>query len=346
VADGNAGWAAAWFHIRAMSQPTARRSLLSRIAERLTAIDPAVVLVLLIALLAIGVGGMLLSSSNGPETAAITPGPPTSQPPTGAASPAGGQASPTPAAGQTSGPGQTSTPSPTPSGPPTPPVTPTPSPIPTPTPVPTPTSLPPSELTGYVWPVVNARISSPFGTRSDGFVVIDGQNAHDGIDLATWCGDRIRAAHDGTVLYVGRKFDPYLGYSQPLGDFYARIGNLNTLPIVIVIDDGNGYRSVYAHEEALKVKAGDVVHAGETIGYEGATGHATGCHLHYGLIRMDGDWQPVARQFVNLYPPFVRERVDPLLVLPLHDPDAATRFLNQYPQPSVPGLPFDPPPGP
>ena len=181
--------------------------------------------------------------------------------------------------------------------------------------------------------------------RDGGFMMLDGKPYHDGLDLATWCGDKIRAAHDGTVLYAGRKFDPFLGYSQGLGaNFYPRTGNLDGFPIVVVIDDGNGYRSIYVHLSVAKVGAGDVVKAGQLIGYEGATGHATGCHLHFGLIRMDGPYEDVNPWLLNLYPPAVRERVDPLLVLPLRDPDAATRFLERYPQPSEPRLPFDPPP--
>ena len=54
---------------------------------------------------------------------------------------------------------------------------------------------------------------------------------------------------------------------------------------MVVIDDGNGYRSVYAHFGKVKVqRRRQVVHAGQLLGFEGATGHATGCHLHYGLF--------------------------------------------------------------
>ena len=57
-----------------------------------------------------------------------------------------------------------------------------------------------------------------------------------------------------------------------------------TLPIVVVIDDGNGYRSIYAHFGKITVKTGQTVKAGDLLGYEGRTGHASGCHLHYGLF--------------------------------------------------------------
>jgi murein DD-endopeptidase MepM/ murein hydrolase activator NlpD len=306
--------------------------LLSRLARELP-VDSTVVLIVLIAALATGAGGMLVAANNADRPAASPAATPTSDAIGGLGGPltTPGQGNPKPTSAPTelTDPDATATPEPTSA--------------PTPTAEPQPTSAPPEALTGYVWPLVNARISSPFGARTDGFILLDGKPAHDGLDLATWCGDRIRAAHAGTVLYAGRKFDPYLGYSQPLGDFYSHISNLNSLPIVIVIDDGNGYRSMYVHLAFAKVGAGDVVKAGQLIGYEGQTGNATGCHLHYGLIRMDGAWQAVNPALVGLYPPSVRERVDPLLVLPLRDPDAATRFLRLYPQPSTPGLPFDPP---
>jgi murein DD-endopeptidase MepM/ murein hydrolase activator NlpD len=313
-----------------------RPSLLSRLARALP-IDSTVILVVLIAALATGAGAMIVLAGG------QTPAPTTT--PSSAALAALGSPHPTlTAVALPAGASPAPTVAELPTATDLPAATPQPTPEPTPTPAPEPTSEPPATLTGYVWPVVNGRISSPFAARDGGFVMIDGKATHDGLDLATWCGDKIRAAHDGTVLYAGRKFDPFLGYSKPLGDFYSHISNLNSLPIVIVIDDGDGYRSVYVHLSIAKVGAGDVVKAGQTIGYEGATGHATGCHLHYGLIRMDGAWQAVNPSLLNLYPPLVRERIDPLLVLPLRDPDAATKFLREFPQPSHPGLPFDPPP--
>ena len=217
---------------------------------------------------------------------------------------------------------------PTPAGPPMASPPPTPSPTPTATTAPVePYSLPPEKLSGYVWPIRGARLTSAFGQRDDGNIVINGERYHDGMDLATWCGDRIRAAHAGTVLYAGRKFDEHVGYSDSLSAFYARLdgmGGLKLLPIVVVIDDGNGYRSLYAHLSRANVEAGDVVAADDVIGIEGATGRATGCHLHYALIRMDGAWLSVWPDYVDRlsYPPFVRERVDPLLALPRTHIDA------------------------
>lgn len=237
------------------------------------------------------------------------------------------------------GPGVLPAASPTPHEQPGPtPPTPTSQPTPAaPTPVPTgPTSEPPEQLKGFVWPIRSARLTSRFGQRDDGNMIVNGERYHDGIDLATWCGDKVRAAHSGTVLYAGRKFDEHLGYSGPLDAFYAymeRIGGLvRWLPIVVVIDYGNGYRGSYAHLSKATVEAGDVVAAGEVIGLEGATGRATGCHLHYSIIRMDGPWFSVEPSFVTKmhYPPFIRERVDPLLVLPRTHAHAPLKLQRRY----------------
>ncbi|CAN5657651.1 hypothetical protein BH23CHL7_BH23CHL7_22880 [soil metagenome] len=194
-----------------------------------------------------------------------------------------------------------------------------------------PTSPEPEELTGFVWPLRNGRMSSPFGPRSDGLVMINGERAHDGIDLASWCGDRIRAAHDGVVLYAGRKFDEFTGFSDSLERFYARLdrlGGLKLLPITVIIDYGNGYRGLYAHLNSASVAEGEVVEAGQEIGREGATGRATGCHVHYSIIRMDGAWMDISPNLVESlrYPGQVRERIDPLRVLPIPDWDAPRRF--------------------
>jgi murein DD-endopeptidase MepM/ murein hydrolase activator NlpD len=269
--------------------------------------------------------------------------------------PVGAAAIPTPAATSGSSPGASSAPSFSPSAGPTP------TPVPTPTPTSwltkaiQPESTPPDQLTGYSWPLRDALITSRFAPRAatdGGFVIIDGQSIHDGLDIATHCGDRIRAAHDGTVLYAGRDFDPFFGYWGDASQIYARLerlGRVNTQPIVIVIDDGNGYRSVYVHLSEADVAAGDVVQAGDIIGLEGMTGFATGCHLHYGLIRMDGAWLPVVPRLAAFgYPPYARERVDPLNVLPWGDPYAPLKLrekVGAVPSPS-PGSSSSPAPTP
>ena len=181
---------------------------------------------------------------------------------------------------------------------------------------------PVDELTGYRWPLAKGRLTLPFGPTRLGSRVVEGKLFHDGIDLATFCGDRVRAAHDGVVVAAGRHFDRQIGWVGDLRPVLrpSRPEDLwMTLPIVVITDDGNGYRSVYAHFEKVFVKPGQTVRAGQVLGYEGATGHATGCHVHYGLFSpletatFAIDAAVVKRMKV---PPAEIARVDPLLVLP------------------------------
>src|SRR3972149_4512200 len=80
---------------------------------------------------------------------------------------------------------------------------------------PGPTSLPPERLSGYRWPVLGGRVTTWFAPTDSGFVVIDGRRVHDGIDIATYCGDTVSAAHAGTVLYAGRRSEGYPGFDGP-----------------------------------------------------------------------------------------------------------------------------------
>src|SRR3990170_4850116 len=201
---------------------------------------------------------------------------------------------------------------------------------------PAPDGAPPSlPLTGPV-----AASMAPRLPTDSGFVVIYGQRVHDGIDIATYCGDTVSAAHAGTVLYAGRRSEGYLGFDGPPDAFYdlAAKRKLSTAayPIVVVVDDGNGYRSIYVHLSRALVTKGDHVEAGQRIGREGATGNATGCHLHYGLIRMDGAWLPVAPDLVERwrYPVSGRERIHPLRLLsPLEN--GAPRDVPGLPPPEI-----------
>ena len=180
-----------------------------------------------------------------------------------------------------------------------------------------------SGLTGYRWPLANARLTLPFGPTPWGSRIVDGVRFHDGVDLATFCGDRVVAAHDGVVLAAGRHYDDAMGWVGDLTPYYDRLEAKKlwiTLPIVVVIDDGNGYRSVYAHFGKIVVQEGQVVTAGSLLGYEGRTGRASGCHLHYSLFSPNEtsefaiDPAVVKRMKV---PAAEIARVDPLLVFPL-----------------------------
>jgi murein DD-endopeptidase MepM/ murein hydrolase activator NlpD len=179
-----------------------------------------------------------------------------------------------------------------------------------------------SGLSGYRWPLPRGRLTQDYGPTAFASRIVNGQPFHDGIDLATFCCDRIVAAHDGVVLAASRRFDDVIGWVGSLDRYYKRLdrGKLwMTLPIVVVIDDGNGYRSMYAHFEEVVVKRGQRVRAGQFLGYEGRTGNASGCHLHYGLF------SPFERSEMAIDPGVATRmklpraeigRVDPRLVLP------------------------------
>jgi murein DD-endopeptidase MepM/ murein hydrolase activator NlpD len=178
------------------------------------------------------------------------------------------------------------------------------------------------DLTGYRWPISNPRLTLPFGATPWGGWVVDGEKFHDGIDLATFCGDKVVAAHDGVVLAAGRRYDDEMGWIGDLSKYYARLDAKKlwqTLPIVVVIDDGNGYRSVYAHFGKIVVQKGQAVAAGDLLGYEGRTGRASGCHLHYGLfspLETDTFTMDAAAARHMKLPGVEIARIDPQLVLP------------------------------
>ncbi|HDZ57912.1 MAG TPA: peptidase M23 [Pseudomonas xinjiangensis] len=110
-------------------------------------------------------------------------------------------------------------------------------------------------------PVEFARISSRFnpGRRHP---VLNKIRAHKGVDYAAATGTPIKATGDGRVIHLGRKG----GY-----------GN------AVVIKHGQKYQTLYAHMSryANGLKSGSNVSQGQIIGYVGATGLATGPHLHY-----------------------------------------------------------------
>ncbi|MBS3805183.1 MAG: peptidoglycan DD-metalloendopeptidase family protein [Oleiphilaceae bacterium] len=110
-------------------------------------------------------------------------------------------------------------------------------------------------------PVDFARISSSFNLKRR-HPVLNTIRAHKGTDYAAQTGTPIKAAGDGKVIHAGRKG----GY-----------GN------TVVLQHGNNITTLYAHMSKLAKNAhtGRYVKQGQVIGYIGATGLATGPHLHY-----------------------------------------------------------------
>ncbi|MDG4783766.1 M23 family metallopeptidase [Micromonospora sp. WMMD961] len=115
----------------------------------------------------------------------------------------------------------------------------------------------------WVDPMPGAAVTSCYGPRWG--------TLHAGIDLALPSGAPIHAAAAGTVTQAGDVSDGY--------------GNS------VFIDHGNGYLTHYAHQSRIAVTVGQKVKAGQVIGYEGATGDATGPHLHFEVHQ--GMWNQI-----------------------------------------------------
>jgi biotin carboxyl carrier protein len=125
----------------------------------------------------------------------------------------------------------------------------------------------------FIWPV-QGRISGRFGNAR----VYNGQPGagHSGMDIAAPSGTPVKAPAAGVVTFAAP-------------DLYLTGGTL-------LLDHGHGVSSNFLHLSRIDVKVGDRVEQGQVIAAVGATGRATGPHLHWGM-----NWFDV--------------RVDPLLIL-------------------------------
>jgi murein DD-endopeptidase MepM/ murein hydrolase activator NlpD len=113
-------------------------------------------------------------------------------------------------------------------------------------------------------------VTSGFGSRWG--------TAHAGVDIAGSRGTPVYAAADGTVVSAACTS----AYCDRDGNLsLAGYGNL------VELDHGGGIHSRYGHLSAYTVTAGQQVTAGALIGFQGATGNATGVHLHF-EIRQNG----------------------------------------------------------
>lgn len=116
---------------------------------------------------------------------------------------------------------------------------------------------------GFQWPI-NARVTSEYGYRVH--PVYGSRRLHAGIDIGAAGGTPIASANGGVVIFAGRQG----GY-----------GN------TIIVDHGGGITTLYAHQSRLGASVGQAVNRGDVIGFVGATGTATGNHLHF-EVRVNG----------------------------------------------------------
>lgn len=126
------------------------------------------------------------------------------------------------------------------------------------------------------WPVRSFRFTSGFGMRLD--PITRQWRMHNGIDLANAIGTPVLAARSGRVVHV-----------EPNSGTYGHL---------IILDHGNGIRTLYAHLDSFAVSAGQWVSTGQMIGRMGNTGRSTGPHLHFSVIR-NGRWIDPMGQLVR-----------------------------------------------
>ena len=131
------------------------------------------------------------------------------------------------------------------------------------------TPLPGTFATKLIQPVAG-RIVSRFGQRFHPILKIT--RLHAGVDFGAGTGTPIVAAASGTVAYSGTM----RGY-----------GN------VVVLDHGGGLSTLYAHCSVLLVHEGESVEQGKVIAQVGATGLATGPHLHFEVRRSGTPVNPI-----------------------------------------------------
>lgn len=125
------------------------------------------------------------------------------------------------------------------------------------------------------WPVAKPFVTQKFGMTDFAKAnpnVYNGQG-HNGIDFRATIGTPILAALEGKVVGAGNTDSvcPGASYGQ-----------------WVLIEHSNGLSTLYAHLSLIKVSTGEQVATGQTIGYSGETGYATGPHLHFTVYATQG----------------------------------------------------------
>jgi murein DD-endopeptidase MepM/ murein hydrolase activator NlpD len=114
----------------------------------------------------------------------------------------------------------------------------------------------------FIYPLINFRLSSPFGWRHDPISGV--RRHHAAVDMAAPLGTSIKSVMDGRVASIG--------YNSVYGNF-------------IILSHDGGYQTLYAHLSAVTVKKDGWVIQGAKIGEVGNTGYSTGPHLHFAAYK-------------------------------------------------------------
>lgn len=115
-----------------------------------------------------------------------------------------------------------------------------------------------NSVNSLFFPVKNAQLTSPYGDRIN--PVTHKPEKHKGIDLATENSAPIYAAAAGKVIYAAN--------SPTYGNY-------------MIVEHGQGLKTLYAHCSKLLRQEGDTVKQGEKIALVGSTGQSTAPHLHF-----------------------------------------------------------------
>ncbi|WP_342623131.1 peptidoglycan DD-metalloendopeptidase family protein [Pseudomonas alkylphenolica] len=125
---------------------------------------------------------------------------------------------------------------------------------------------------------VNGPLSSKFGVRR--FFNGEERNPHAGLDFAVPAGTPIKTPANGKVILVGNYFF-----------------NGNT----VFVDHGQGFISMFCHMSKIDVKPGQQLSRGAVVGRVGATGRATGPHMHWNVSLNDARVDPAI--FIGAFQP-------------------------------------------
>lgn len=127
------------------------------------------------------------------------------------------------------------------------------------------------------------KIVSGFGMRFH--PILQHHRMHTGIDMTARQGTPIYATGDGVVTVCGRNPEGFSGYG-----------------VVVVINHGFGFQTLYAHMNSTTVRRGQHVKRGEQVGTVGNSGMSSGNHLHYEVILNGNRVDPVYYFFNDLTP--------------------------------------------